>query len=91
MELRTPLGNSDRLAKEVRKRKELCDRIQHVFDQFGFEEVQTPALEYYQTYNQAFATLQDRKMIKLFDENQDIVTMRMDMTVPIARLAAPLL
>lgn len=88
MELRTPLGNSDRLAKEVRKRRELCDRIQHVFDQFGFEEVQTPALEYYQTYNQAFATLQDRKMIKLFDENQDIVTMRMDMTVPIARLAA---
>lgn len=88
MELRTPLGNSDTLAKEVRKRKDLCARIQNVFDQFGFEEVQTPALEYYQTYNQAFATLQDRMMIKLFDENQDIVTMRMDMTVPIARLAA---
>lgn len=88
MELRTPLGNKDTLAKEVRKRRELCARIQTVFDQFGFEEVQTPALEYYQTYNQAFSNLQDRQMIKLFDENQDIVTMRMDMTVPIARLAA---
>lgn len=88
MELRTPLGNRDILAGDVRKRKELTSRISQVFDRFGFEEVQTPALEYYQTYNQAFANLQDRTMLKLIDENQDILTLRMDMTVPIARLAA---
>ncbi len=88
MELRTPLGNRDILAGDVQKRKELTSRIQQVFDSFGFEEVQTPALEYYQTYNQAFANLQDRTMLKLIDENQDILSLRMDMTVPIARLAA---
>lgn len=88
MELRTPLGNRDRLAGDVRKRNALCSRIQKVFDQFGFEEVQTPAIEYYQTYNQAFAALQDRQMLKMIDENQDILTLRMDMTVPIARMAA---
>lgn len=88
MELRTPMGNRDILAGDMRKRNELCSRMRRVFDQFGFEEVQTPAIEYYQTYNQAFASLQDRQMIKLIDENQDILTLRVDMTVPIARLAA---
>lgn len=88
MELRTPPGSKDALAGDVRKKKQLCGRIQKVFDQFGFEEVQTPALEFYQTYNQAFQTLQDRQMFKLVDANQDILTLRMDMTVPIARLAA---
>lgn len=88
MELRTPPGSTDALAGDVRKKKQLCERLQKVFDQFGFEEVQTPAIEYYQTYNQAFQTLQDRQMFKLIDANQDILTLRMDMTVPIARLAA---
>lgn len=88
MELRTPPGSRDILAGDVRKKKELCSNIQAVFDAFGFEEVQTPLIEYYQTYNQAFSHLQDRQMLKLIDENQDILTLRMDMTVPIARLAA---
>ncbi len=88
MELRTPPGSQDMLASAVRKKKQLASRIQEVFDQFGFEEVQTPAIEYYQTYNQAFQTLQDQKMFKLVDANQDILTLRMDMTIPMARLAA---
>lgn len=88
MELRTPPGFRDLLAGELRKKKELASRVLHVFDSFGFEEIQSPAIEYYQTYNQAFASLQDSKMLKLIDENQDILTLRMDMTVPVARLAA---
>lgn len=88
MELRTPFGCRDTLTREVRKRKALCRRILDVFDTFGFEEVSTPAMEYYQTYNQAFSSLEDRQMVKLFDENQDIVSLRIDMTVPIARLAS---
>lgn len=88
MELRTPFSCRDLLSRDLRKRKALCRRILDVFDSFGFEEVSTPAMEYYQTYNQAFSTLEDRRMVKLFDEHQDIVTLRMDMTVPIARLAA---
>lgn len=88
MELRTPFGCRDALSRDVRKQKALCSQILDVFDAFGFEEVSTPAMEYYQTYNQAFSNLEDRQMVKLFDENQDIVTLRMDMTIPIARIAA---
>lgn len=88
LELRTPFGCRDTLTRDLRKRKALCRRILDVFDTFGFEEVSTPAMEYYQTYNQAFAALEDRQMVKLFDDHQDIVTLRMDMTVPIARLAS---
>lgn len=88
MELRTPLGCRDLLSRDVAKRHALTSRIRQVFDRFGFEEVHTPAVEYYQTYAQAFSSLQDPQMIKLFDENMDILALRLDMTVPIARLAA---
>lgn len=88
MELRTPLGCRDLLAKDVRRRKALCQRILGVFDSFGFEQVQSPAVEYYQTYNRAFSNLQDRMMLKMTDENMDLLALRLDMTVPIARLAA---
>ncbi len=88
MELRTPLGCRDILADDCMKRDALCTNILQTFERFGFRKVQTPAMEYYQTYNQAFASLQDGQIIKLIDGNQDILSLRLDMTVPIARLAA---
>lgn len=88
MELRTPLGCRDILADDCSKRDALCANILKTFERFGFRKVQTPAMEYYQTYNQTFYTLQDGQIIKLIDGNQDILSLRLDMTVPIARLAA---
>lgn len=84
----TPSGTRDLLSSQVRAKRRLQNRIMNRFDRYGYEEVMTPAIEYYQTYNRAFASLEDRQMYKFFDENGEILTLRMDMTVPIARLAA---
>lgn len=86
--IRTPSGMRDLLVSEVRKKRSLMNTLLEGFSSCGYEEVMSPAIEYYQTYNQAFSNLEDRQMYKFFDENGDILTLRMDMTVPIARIAA---
>lgn len=88
MDIRIPSGTRDLIGNDVRKKRWLQSHVMNLFETYGFEEVMTPAFEYYQTYNAAFASLQDCEMYKFFDENNDILTLRMDMTVPIARLAA---
>ena len=52
------------------------------------DEVITPSIEYYRTYSQGFVSLKEEEMYKFFDHNNAILTLRMDMTVPIARMAA---
>lgn len=86
MEIRTPSGTRDLTGRDVRKKRLLQKLMMDSFEKHGFEEVMTPAMEYYQTYSMAFDSLQDRQMVKLFDENSDILALRLDMTVPIARL-----
>ncbi|MCF0259448.1 MAG: ATP phosphoribosyltransferase regulatory subunit [Erysipelotrichaceae bacterium] len=88
MEIRTPQGTRDLTGMDVLKKRKLEQKVQDVFRNYCFEEVMTPAFEYYQTYNAAFSSLEDRAMVKFFDEMGDILTLRMDMTVPIARMAA---
>lgn len=88
MQKRTPLGMRDLAGDDVRKKRYLQKVMLDTFEKHGFEEVMTPAMEYYQTYSTAFDTLQDREMVKLFDENSDILALRLDMTVPIVRMAA---
>lgn len=88
MKIQTPPGCRDLLEEQLSRKKELESRLMNVFESFGFRQVSTPAIEYYQTYNQAFSSLQDREMYKFFDDQQDILALRMDMTVPIARMAA---
>lgn len=86
--IRTPSGMRDLLVSQVRKKHALMDTLLNGFSSYGYEEVMTPSIEYYKTYNQAFSTLEDKQMYKFFDENGEILTLRMDMTVPIARIAA---
>jgi ATP phosphoribosyltransferase regulatory subunit len=83
----TPSGLRDLTGKDVQEKVRLQNAVLEQFEKFGYRQVMTPAIEYYQTYNTAFSTLEDRSMYKFFDENGDILTLRTDMTVPIARLA----
>jgi ATP phosphoribosyltransferase regulatory subunit len=63
----------------------MTDRIRAVFEQAGYGEVYTPALEYETTFPRAGAP---RPAYRVFDENGHVLVLRADMTVPIARVAA---
>lgn len=83
-----PEGTRDLILGECNAKKALQKRIETVFDAYGYDEVITPSIEYYRTYSQGFVSLKEEEMYKFFDHNNAILTLRMDMTVPIARMAA---
>ena len=86
--IQIPLGMRDIIPEEVDKKRELGSRIESVFQKYGYREIVTPSIEFYQTYQMAFTELQDQEMYKFFDSEGNILSLRVDMTVPIARVAA---
>lgn len=70
----------------MRELRALTDRVRSVFERAGYGEVHTPALEY-----EADAPGWGRApppAYRMFDEHGDVLALRSDMTVPIARLVA---
>jgi ATP phosphoribosyltransferase regulatory subunit len=84
---RIPSGTRDVLSDEMRELRAMTDRIRAVFEGAGYGEVYTPALEYESTYERAGMTAV-RPSYRVFDEHGNVLVLRPDMTVPIARLAA---
>jgi ATP phosphoribosyltransferase regulatory subunit len=84
---RIPSGTRDVLPDEMRELRAMTDRIRAVFDQAGYGEVYTPALEYEQTFQRA-DIVGARPAYRVFDEHGSVLVLRPDMTVPIARLVA---
>lgn len=87
-QFRIPEGTRDLIPSECKAKTALKTRIEQVFDSYGYDEVETPSIEYYQTYQVGFEQVKDEQMYKFFDHNGSILTLRMDMTVPIARMCA---
>jgi ATP phosphoribosyltransferase regulatory subunit len=89
---RLPSGTRDVLPDEMRELRAMTDRIHRVFEDSGYGEVSTPALEYEDTFAR-----EDRlhgtspathPAYRLFDEHGHVLVLRPDMTIPIARVVA---
>jgi ATP phosphoribosyltransferase regulatory subunit len=84
---RIPSGTRDVLPDEMRELRAMTDRIRSVFEEAAYGEVTTPALEYESTFNRA-DTSGSRPAYRVFDEAGNVLVLRADMTVPIARVVA---
>ncbi len=84
---RIPSGTRDVLPDEMRELRAMTDRVRAVFETAGYGEVYTPALEYEQTFSRN-EMLVGRPAYRVFDELGNVLVLRSDMTVPIARLVA---
>ena len=84
---RIPSGTRDFLPDEMRELRAMTDRIRRVFDNARYGEVYTPALEYERTFELANVS-PTRPAYRMFDEQGNVLVLRSDMTVPIARLVA---
>jgi ATP phosphoribosyltransferase regulatory subunit len=85
-----PLGMRDVLPDSLEKQRWLEARLKSCMKQWGYREISTPTLEYYDTVGGASATL-DNKLFKLLDREGKTLVLRPDMTAPIARVASSLL
>src|ERR1700759_488123 len=84
---RIPSGTRDFLPDEMRELRAMTDRVRAVFEQARYGEVYTPALEYEATFTRARMD-SGRPAYRVFDEHGNVLVLRSDMTVPIARLVA---
>jgi len=84
---RIPSGTRDVLPDEMRELRAMTDRIREVFEGAGYAEVYTPALEYERTFARGDMAA-TRPAYRLFDEQGNVLVLRSDMTLPIARLVA---
>ena len=87
-QIQIPMGMKDTLFNDCIKKETLKERIEKVFQSYGYIEIMTPTIEFYQTYQNAFSQLDDQQLFKFIDQDGQILTLRMDMTVPIARVCA---
>src|SRR3984885_12002335 len=84
---RIPSGTRDVLPDEMRELRAVTERVRTVFGSAGYGEVYTPALEYESTFDRADLS-GSRPAYRMFDEQGQVLVLRPDMTVPIARLVA---
>jgi ATP phosphoribosyltransferase regulatory subunit len=82
-----PSGTRDVLPDEMRELRAISERVRSVFDDAGYGEVYTPALEYESEIERADLA-SARPAYRLFDEHGNVLALRSDMTVPIARVVA---
>src|SRR5438270_10665867 len=65
----------------------MTDRVRGVFENAGYGELYTPALEYESTFARGDSTV-NRPSYRVFDEQGNVLALRSDMTIPIARVVA---
>ncbi|KAA0548804.1 ATP phosphoribosyltransferase regulatory subunit [Bacillus sp. BGMRC 2118] len=82
-----PVGMRDTLPLLYKRKQEVRSRVAGVMEGYGYEFLETPTLEFYETVGEASAIL-DQQLFKLMDQQGYSLVLRPDMTAPIARLAA---
>ena len=84
---KTPPGFRDILPEEAQARERISDRVKTTFAAHHYLPVETPLLEMRSTFEQAGHI--DNLPFQLFDaENSQILALRPDLTLPIARMVA---
>jgi ATP phosphoribosyltransferase regulatory subunit len=83
----TPSGTRDVLPEEMREMHAVTETLRGVFSAHGYGEVHTPALEYEQVLTRGDPAAAD-PAYKLFDEQGNVLVLRSDMTIPIARVVS---
>ena len=90
VEARAPRGLADRDAGELAATNRMLDVIRSVYELYGFEALETPAIEYTDALGK-FLPDQDRPNEGVFsfqDDDEQWLSLRYDLTAPLARYVA---
>ena len=90
LKARLPRGLADRGPAEIAATRAMVEKIREVFERYGFEPVETPAMEYTDALGK-FLPDQDRPNEGVFsfqDDDEQWLSLRYDLTAPLARYVA---
>src|SRR5262249_8999087 len=85
-----PKGFRDIDAGEIRATSRMLETIREVYERYGFEPLETPAIEFTEALGK-FLPDQDRPNEGVFsfqDEDEQWLSLRYDLTAPLARYVA---
>ncbi|MDR3422003.1 MAG: histidine--tRNA ligase [Xanthobacteraceae bacterium] len=90
LKARLPRGLADRGPAEIAATRRMMETIRAVYERYGFEPVETPAIEYTDALGK-FLPDQDRPNEGVFsfqDDDEQWLSLRYDLTAPLARYVA---
>ena len=90
LKARLPRGLADRGPAEIAATRTMVETIRGVYERYGFEPVETPAIEYTDALGK-FLPDQDRPNEGVFsfqDDDEQWLSLRYDLTAPLARYVA---
>lgn len=86
--LQTLKGFRDFLPETMAVRNEVIKRLRVVFEKYGYDELQTPTLEYQEVLLGKYGDEADRLVYTFEDKGKRKVGLKYDLTVPLARTMA---
>ena len=90
LKARLPRGLEDRGPAAIAATRAMTEKIREVYERYGFEPVETPAMEYTDALGK-FLPDQDRPNEGVFsfqDDDEQWISLRYDLTAPLARYVA---
>ena len=84
----TPEGVRDISGQDCRQKKELRARIEKVFHLYGFEDIETPSIEFFEVFSREVGTIPSRELYKFFDREGNTLVLRPDFTPSVSRACA---
>jgi len=88
---RIPSGMRYYIGAEARLRRAVEDTAMAVFDGWAYEEVVTPAVDYYSLFEQGMGHAEAHRAFRFTDSDGELLALRPDVTSSVARAAASLL
>lgn len=87
-QLKTPKGSQDVLPALARRQEEQRRRLMGLFAHRGYNQIITPTLEKLESIIEAYGEERQNELFKLVDNSGQVLVLRPDVTIPIARVVA---
>ena len=84
----TPEGVRDIYGEDCERRAKIQQGIHTIMKQYGFKNIQTPTFEFFDIFNRERGTVKSADMFKFFDQYNNTLVLRPDITPSIARCVA---
>ncbi len=81
-------GTRDLLPREMRQRQRVLSVITCIFERYGYEPLETPAMEYLDVLTQKYGEESEKLIYKLAYKGGNTLALRYDLTVPMSRVVA---
>ena len=83
--IHTPDGVRDLYGRNKKNKKILMAQLDGVFERYGYSDIETPTLEYFEVFSSDIGTTPSNELYKFFDRDGNTLVLRPDFTPSVAR------